>query len=375
MGSQNLVVCTAGDGRLTIAGSGAWTADNATRLESSIDDARPNDAPSLEIDMGDVKEFDTYGAWILERLMRGDGRPRQVSLLRLPEKFHDLVADVRRTNRSAPLPSHRGPWPLARLADIGRGVELAGAEAFRLAAMVGALVVLFGGALLAPRRYRLTSIVHHLDRVGVRAVPIIVLITLLIGAIIAQQGFFHFRQFGADDYVVDLVGILTLREIGVLIVSIMVAGRSGSSYTAELGSMKMREEIDALRTMGRNPLEVLVLPRIIALVVALPLLTLIGAMAALVGGGIVASIYGGMEPSLYIARLRESVSITDFEVGLIKAPFMALVIGLVACTEGFQVLGSAESLGARTTSSVVKAIFLVIVLDGIFAMFFSSMGM
>ena len=374
MGSQTLVVCTAGEGRLTIAGLGAWTADNATRLESRIDEARPNDAARLEIDIGDVEEFDTYGAWILERLMRGDGRPRQVSLVRLPEKFHDLVEDVRRTNRSAPARPQRIAWPLALLANVGRGVEVAGAEALRLAAMVGGLVVLFGGALLAPRRFRLTSIVHHLDRVGLRSVPIIILITLLIGSIIAQQGFFHFRRFGADDYVVDLVGILTLREIGVLIVSIMVAGRSGSSYTAELGSMKMREEIDALRTMGRNPLEVLVLPRIIALVVALPLLALIGAMAALIGGGIVASIYG-MEPNLYVARLREAVSISDFEVGMIKAPFMALVIGLVACTEGFQVRGSAESLGARTTSSVVKAIFLVIVLDGIFAMFFSSMGM
>jgi len=374
MGSHSLVVCTAGDGRLTIAGSGAWTADNATRLESSIDIARPNDAPRLEIDMGDVKEFDTYGAWILERLMRGDGRPRQVSLVRLPENFHDLVENVRRTNRSALAPPPRIAWPLARLADIGRGVEVLGVEALRLAAMIGALVMLFGGAVLAPRRFRLTSIIHHLDRVGVRAVPIIILITLLIGAIIAQQGFFHFRRFGADDYVVDLVGILTLREIGVLIVSIMVAGRSGSSYTAELGSMKMNEEVDALQTMGRSPFEILVLPRIIALVVALPLLALIGAMAALIGGGIVASIYG-MEPTLYVARLREAVSISDFEVGMIKAPFMALVIGLVACNEGFQVRGSAESLGARTTSAVVKAIFLVIVLDGIFAMFFSSMGM
>jgi phospholipid/cholesterol/gamma-HCH transport system permease protein len=374
MGLPSLIVCTPGEGRLAIAGSGAWTADNATRLESSIDDARPNDASKLEIDMGDVKEFDTYGAWILERLMRGDGRPRQVSLVRLPERFHDLVENVRRTNRSALAPPPRIAWPLARLADIGRGVEVLGGEALQLAAMIGALVMLFGGAVLAPRRFRLTSIVHHLDRVGVRAVPIIILITLLIGAIIAQQGFFHFRRFGADDYVVDLVGILTLREIGVLIVSIMVAGRSGSSYTAELGSMKMNEEVDALQTMGRSPFEILVLPRIIALVVALPLLALIGAMAALIGGGIVASIYG-MEPSLYVARLREAVSISDFEVGMIKAPFMALVIGLVACNEGFQVRGSAESLGARTTSAVVKAIFLVIVLDGIFAMFFSSMGM
>jgi phospholipid/cholesterol/gamma-HCH transport system permease protein len=242
-----------------------------------------------------------------------------------------------------------------------------------LAATLGAIVSLFVRAIVAPRRFRLTSIVHKLDLVGLRAVPIIVLITLLIGAIIAQQGYFYFRKFGADDYVVDLVSLLTLRELGVLIVSIMVAGRSGSAYTAELGAMKMRDEIDALKTMGRDPIEVLVLPRIIALVVALPLLTLIGSAAALVGGGLVAWIYG-MEPSLYVARLRDAVTISDFEVGMIKAPFMALAIGLVACSEGFQVEGSSESLGARTTSSVVKSIFLVIVLDGVFAMFFSSIG-
>ena len=373
-GLDNLVLCTATAEQLEIAGFGAWTADNAARLEVAIEDANPNEAKRMEIDMGGVAELDTFGAWILERLMRGDGRARQVSLIRLPERFRDLVEDVRQTNRSV-LPSiKRRAWPLARLADIGAVVEAAAAEGNRLASLAGALVALFGGALLDPRRFRLTAIVHQLDRVGVRSVPIIVLITLLIGAIIAQQGFFHFRRFGADDYVVDLVGILTLRELGVLIVSIMVAGRSGSSYTAELGSMKMREEIDALRTMGRNPLEVLVLPRIVALVVALPLLALIGSMAALVGGGVVASMQG-MEPSLYIARLREAVSISDFEVGMIKAPFMALVIGLVACAEGFQVRGSSQSLGARTTSSVVKAIFLVIALDGFFAMFFSSIGM
>jgi len=374
MDSERLVVCTAGVGQLEIAGLGAWTADNAIRLEAMIEEARPDDAAKLEIDMGDVEELDTFGAWILERLSRGDGRPREVSLVGLPERFRDLVEDVRQTNRKVPEPGTGICWPLARVADIGRGVESAGVEALQLASMVGALVMLLGAALLAPRRFRAISIIHQLDRVGVRSVPIIILITLLIGAIIAQQGFFHFRQFGADDYVVDLVGILTLREIGVLIVSIMVAGRSGSSYTAELGSMKMREELDALRTMGRDPLEVLVLPRIIALVVALPLLALIGSLAALFGGGAVASFYG-MEPSLYVGRLWEAVSISDFEVGMIKAPFMALVIGLVACTEGFQVHGSSESLGARTTSSVVKAIFLVIVLDGIFAMFFSSIGM
>ena len=218
-----------------------------------------------------------------------------------------------------------------------------GQDVVRYLSIVGAFVIQSVEILLAQRRLRFTSLIHQLDRVGVRAVSIIVLITLLIGAIIAQQGVFHFRRFGADDYVVDLVGVLVLREIGVLIVSIMIAGRCGSSYTAELGSMQMREEIDALRTMGRSPIEVLVLPRVAALVIALPLLTFIGSMAALYGGGVVAWLYGGIEPSFFVSRLREAVSISDFEVGMIKSPFMALVIEIVACTEGLKVKGSAES--------------------------------
>src|SRR6185295_2636990 len=229
--------------------------------------------------------------------------------------------------------------------------------------------------LFSARTLRLTSAVHHLYRVGWQAVPIMLLITFLIGGIIAQQGIFHLRKFGADAYVVDMVGILVLREIGVLIVSIIVAGRSASAYTAELGSMIMREEIDALRTMGRDPVNLLVLLRVIALVCALPILTFLGSMAALYGGGLVAWFYGGMSPDIFIARLREAISVTHFEVGLIKAPFMALVIGVVACSEGLRVKGSAESLGRQTTTSVVKSIFLVIVLDGMFAIFFASIGM
>jgi phospholipid/cholesterol/gamma-HCH transport system permease protein len=166
-----------------------------------------------------------------------------------------------------------------------------------------------------------------------------------------------------------------LREIGVLIVAIMVAGRSGSAYTAEIGSMKMREEIDALITMERDPIEVLIVPRVLALIIALPILAFLGSLAALYGGGLVAWLYGGMSPAIFIARLREAVSVTHFEVGLIKAPFMALVIGIVAAVEGLRVKGSAESLGRQTTASVVKSIFLVIVIDGIFAVFFASIGM
>ena len=243
------------------------------------------------------------------------------------------------------------------------------------ASMLGAVGVAALRVIAHPREFRLTSTVNQLDRVVWQAVPIILLITFLIGGIISQQGIFHFRKFGAELYSVDLVGILVLREIGVLIVAIMVAGRSGSSYTAELGSMKMREEIDALRTMGFDPVEVLILPRILVLVIALPVLTFIGSMAALFGGGLVAFLYGGMSPEIFMSRLTEAISLTHFKVGMLKAPFMGLAIGVIACAEGLQVKGSAESLGLKTTASVVESIFLVIVLDGLFAMFFASIGM
>jgi phospholipid/cholesterol/gamma-HCH transport system permease protein len=202
----------------------------------------------------------------------------------------------------------------------------------------------------------------------------VVLITFLIGCIIAQQGIFQFRKFGADVFVVDMLGVLVLREIGVLLVAIMVAGRSGSAYTAELGSMRMREEVDALRTMGFDPTEVLILPRIFALIIGLPILAFLGAMAALYGGGLVAWGYGGVDPDAFLSRLREAISINHFTVGMIKAPFMALIIGIIACVEGAAVQGSAESLGRHTTASVVKSIFFVIVVDGVFAIFFAAVG-
>jgi phospholipid/cholesterol/gamma-HCH transport system permease protein len=284
---------------------------------------------------------------------------------------------VRLVNRTPP-PERADAAPNAILSgidQIGRAMAEIGRSLVLLAHLLGALTMVVLRAVRQPSRLRLISIVHHFEKVGWNAVPIIVLSTLLIGAILAQQGIFRFRAFGADAYVVDMVTVLVLREVGVLIVCVMVAGRSGSAYTAELGSMKMREEIDALRTMGLDPVEVLVLPRIIAIVIAVPVLTFLGIIAALYGSGLVCWIYGNMSPTIYLERLREAIWPPSFAVGLIKAPFMALVIGLVACVEGFAVDGSAASLGMKTTASVVKSIFLVIVLDGVFAMFFATIGM
>jgi phospholipid/cholesterol/gamma-HCH transport system permease protein len=366
------------DGRVELTASGAWTAVHARQLELLVEAASRDGLPAgpATIDMRGVQAFDTYGAWLLERFVRSwQSRGSDLRILDLPARYDGLLAEVRTTNREIPPQAAAANRLVSALDQLGRGLADLGRDFIVVLNMLGALAHALVAVLRRPRTFRLTSAVYHLDRVAWQAVPIIALITFLIGGIIAQQGFFHFRKFGADEYVVDMVGILVLREIGVLIVAIMVAGRSGSSYTAELGSMKMREEIDALRTMGVDPVAILLLPRVVALIVGLPLLTFLGSMAALYGGGLVAWLYGDMNPEIFIARLREAISVTHFKVGMIKAPFMALAIGAVACSEGLKVKGSAESLGLQTTSSVVKSIFLVIVLDGLFAIFFASIGM
>ena len=355
--------------------SGSWTAAHAATLDSLVGIASPTvrQRPSLKIDMIGVRELDTLGAWLLEKMSREAAG--SATVVGVAARYEGLIEDVRRVNRRKLAPAPVQNRALTRLETIGRSTLGAAEDISVFLQMLGALGTASLGVLRRPRSLRLKSLVYHLHQAGWQAIPIMALVTFLIGAIIAQQGIFHFRKFGAESYVVDLVGILVLREIGVLIVAIMVAGRSGSAYTAELGSMKMREEIDALSTMGLDPVEVLILPRIVALVLALPILAFIGSMAALYGGGLVAWFYGGMSPAIFIARLHEAVSVAHFEVGLIKAPFMALVIGIVASSEGLRVKGSAESLGKQTTISVVKSIFLVIVLDGAFAVFFASIGM
>jgi phospholipid/cholesterol/gamma-HCH transport system permease protein len=376
--SSPLLTATPSGDVLELRPGGAWIAANAATLEmlSNSITGELGRAKAVKLDMAGVRELDTLGAWLLEKISRRAATSgHRAEIVGVADNYAGLIEEVRQVNRRDPVPVRPLNPVIARLNDIGRGTIGAREDVAAFLQMLGTLFLAIVGALRRPSSLRLTSLVYQLYRVGFQAIPIMVLITFLIGAIIAQQGFFHFRKFGADSYVVDMVGVLVLRELGVLIVAIMVAGRSGSAYTAELGSMKMREEIDALSTMGLDPVEVLILPRIIALICALPILSFIGSMAALYGGGLVAQFYGDMAPAIYIARLHEAVSVTSFKVGIIKAPFMALAIGIVACSEGLRVKGSAESLGKQTTTSVVKSIFLVIVLDGLFAVFFASIGM
>jgi phospholipid/cholesterol/gamma-HCH transport system permease protein len=363
--------------RLELAAAGAWTVEHAHELEPLIEAASRKQLKGrrVHVDVGGVDRLDTFGAWLIERLLRAwNRRGAEPTVERVPDHYRGLLAEVHNVNLQSPpgAPSYSRIGTL--LESVGRAIASFGGDLLRIAHLLGETAVALMRVLVRPAAFRFTSVVHHLDRVGLQAVPIIILITFLLGCIIAQQGIFHFRRFGAELYVIDMIGILVLREIGVIMVSVMIAGRSGSSYTAELGSMKMREEIDALRTMGFAAVDVLVLPRLVALVIAMPILTFLGSMAALFGGGLVCWLYGGISPEIFISRLKDAISIDHFMVGMIKAPFMALIIGLVACTEGLQVKGSAESLGLHTTASVVKSVFLVIVTDGLFAMFFAAIG-
>jgi len=368
---------TAQGNGLALSATGPWIARFASELEQIVSEAERlrGKSANVFIDVSRVSKLDTFGAWLIERLRRsltqGGVEPK---IAGLSADYSSLVDEVRRV-KTIPAADVTSVTITGILDSVGRTMAGIGGTILSLVDMLGAVLAASFRVLIHPRSFRLTSTVHHLEQVCWRAVPIVVLITFLIGCIISQQGIFHFRRFGADIFVVDMLGVLVLREIGVLLVAIMVAGRSGSAYTAELGSMKMREEIDALRTMGFDPIEVLILPRMLALVLALPILAFLGAIAALYGGGLVAWLYGGVDPEAFLLRLRDAISIDHFTVGIIKAPVMAAVIGIVACVEGLAVQGSAESLGQHTTSSVVKGIFFVIVMDGVFAIFFASIGM
>ena len=355
--------------------SGRWTADQAPAVEARVAEiagAAEHERARVLIDLAQVERLDTLGAWVLDRTRHELGERG------LPADFVGLRAEHRiLLNEVAyrgfqPLPVVRRNRGMEFLADMGRAVVDAGRDFSRGISFLGEVVTALVRVVTQPRHFRFPSLIHQLEQVAFRGVPIIVLISFLVGCIVAQQGIFQLQRFGATAFVVNLVGLLILRELGVLLTSIMVAGRSGSAFTAELGSMKMREEIDALRVMGIDPIEVLIVPRLLALIIGLPLLTFLSKMAALLGAGLTAWLYGDIGPESFLARLQSVITLNHFLVGMIKAPFMALVIGVIASIEGLAVEGSAESLGRHVTSSVVKAIFMVIVLDGLFAVFFAA---
>ena len=360
--------------------SGDWTIRTAGEIEGRVDELKKALASavaisgvSMEIDFAGVGLIDTAGALVVARIV-STLPPDRLRIIGASETQLVLLEAVTVADEPEP-PAEPKPKPLiAFLTDLGRYGLALRAEAIAVLQLLGSAARVVAAVVVRPSRIRFVPFVHQLQRTALDAAPIIVLMSFLIGAIIAQQGAFYFRRFGADLYVVDMVGVLTLREIAVLLTAIMVAGRSGSAFTAELGSMKMREEIDALKVIGLDPVEMLVVPRLAALMLALPILTFLADLAAIFGAAIVCNVYGDIPTETFLHRLKAAVGINTFMVGLAKAPFMALIIGLVASMEGLQVKGSAESLGEQTTLSVVKSIFMVIVVDGIFAMFYAAVG-
>ena len=367
------IVSRTGEGAI-VAFTGDWSAANAHECEDEAARAVADLAgiTHVQLDTGGIARLDTLGAWVVSRLDHElVAAGAQTTVVNARPAHTILFEEIRFKPLPEKLKSRQFIVP-DMLADIGKAMVDAMNDLVNGIAFLGAFIAGLTHVLMGRSRFRMASLVAQLERVGLRSVPIIVLISILVGGIIAQQSVFQLQTFGTVHFVADLLGVLVLRELAVLLTAIMIAGRTGSSFTAELGSMKMREEIDALRTMGLDPIEILVVPRILALLIGLPLLTFIAGMAALFGGGMVALIYGGVSPEVFLSRLQGAIGVNTFVVGLVKAPFMALVIGVIACIEGLAVSGSAESLGARTTASVVKSIFMVIVVDGLFAMFFAT---
>jgi len=334
----------------------------------------PGDGP-FRIDLDGLDALDTSGAWLIATLkLRLEAQGLTVELIDASSNraaLIDTVQDALPDNEGIESPP-RGliPW----LAGLGAATVGVGASVISLLSFVGEVLSRFVYGVVRPRRWRTAALVSQMQETGFNAIPIVVLMSFLIGVVLSFQGASQLRQFGAEVFVVDLIAISILRELGILLTSIIVAGRSGSAFTASIGSMKVREELDAMRTLGLDPIEVLVLPRVMALIIMLPILGFIANISGLFGGALMSWIELGVSPSMFITRLQENTDVWHLAIGMIKAPFFAAIIGIVSCWQAMQVKGSADSVGRHTTTSVVQAIFLVIVADAVFSIFFSELG-
>ncbi len=349
--------------------AGAWTVQGIARLERRLEVLSWPGEKDLVIDGSAITALDTAGAWLLHRTIRAlEQRGRNVRMDGLRPEFSALLQLI--ASRSV-TPEHAAPAKPGLLTNIGqrtwRGLSgMAGMLSF-----IGESALVLLRSLVQPRRIRWRPILHNLQTAGFEALPIVGLLSFLMGFVIAYQGADQLQRFGANIFIVDLVGLSMLRELSPLLTAIIVAGRSGSAYAAQIGTMKVTEEIDALRTVGIGPTELLVLPKLLALIIALPLLTVYADVTGVLGGMLMARSQLDVGFDVFLDRLGDAVSLSSFLTGIGKAPVFAVIIALVGCYQGLQVSGSADSVGRQTTVSVVQSIFLVILADALFSVVFN----
>lgn len=358
--------------------TGNWTIENAHAIDETMRSLFPGNKKPAALPMLDcrgIEKLDTTGAVMVRRFAAKVGENCEASLTGVPEAHKALLDVIKTCPPPAPTTPETVPWYIAPLVGTGEAVWMALRSAARLLSFLGLVLVRLGGSTTDPTRVRLVPIVHQMDVTGLRAMGIVGLISFLIGAVMVNQGAIQLARFGADIFVIDMLGISHLRELGILLTAIIIAGRSGSAFTAQIGSMVLNEEVDAMKTLGMNPIDVLVLPRLIAMLICLPLLAFYSDVVGIAGGMLMAWVQLDISPGNFIVYFREEISIDHFWVGIIKAPFFAAIITTSGCYQGLRVEGSADSLGARTTKSVVQAIFLVIIVDALFAIFFTSIGL
>jgi phospholipid/cholesterol/gamma-HCH transport system permease protein len=354
-------------GRTTLVLQGPLLVSSIGLLDRRL---REFDEPVQFIDMSGAGAIDTVGAWTVVRFADAN----QAHITGASEQAEKLLETVRANASTADIEPAWQPLYKRAVEFTGAWTVEFGHGVVRMLAFLGAILIALGSVVRHPKRFRMKSLVRQLELVGVTALPIIALMSFLIGIVIAQQGAAQLRQFGAEIYTINLTGRLALRELGVLMTAIMVAGRSGSAFAAQLGTMKLTEEIDAMRTIGVSPMEALVIPRILAAVLMMPLLGFFSATIAVVGGAFIADLTLGIPFLTFLRRIQEVVPLYDLWVGLIKAPVFGLIVALAGCYQGMQVSGNSEDVGLRTTKAVVQAIFMVIVLDAFFAVFFDQIG-
>ncbi|WP_339498183.1 ABC transporter permease [Pseudomonas canadensis] len=358
--------------------TGDWTLAHYANLKKLSDKLDGQYDACARIDLNGLGALDTAGASLLVELL-GPSRIEQSAEqtdCSLSAADRALLKTVYRSLNDFCVPD-KAPEEAAGiqvLARIGRAVDTVWQDSKKLLGFIGLILETFARGIFRPKRWRITPMVAHLEQVGLDAAPIVALLTFLVGAVVAFLGATVLKSFGATIFTVDLVAFSFLREFGVLLTAILIAGRTASAFTAQIGSMKANEEIDAIRTLGLDPMELLVLPRVLALLVALPMLTFLAMLSGIVGGGVVCAVALDISPAMFLSLLQADIGVQHFLVGMVKAPVFAFLIAAIGCLEGFKVSGSAESVGAHTTSSVVQSIFVVIVLDAVAALFFMEMG-